>query len=273
VSNLITYKGRLLSFLVVFLFLCSGVETWAQVKYPRGNYKDTCRSISILGNRLLAQCHRDDGKWQNSEIKWTDCEGDIRNVNGELICKHKAKPIKPVPKGSYKNTCKDIRLDGDYLRAKCEKRNGVWNNTKIKYNKCSGDIWNDNGELACNGSGSGNVPRGSYKSSCKYYYVEGNKLYAKCEKKNGGWHNTSINYKNCNQDIWNDNGNLTCGNRNSGGKLPKGSYKNSCKNIHVDGNVLKANCLNRNGKYSHTSIKYKKCNHGVYNDRGQLRCN
>lgn len=259
--------------MLLFIFIVFvGAYANAQKLVPNGSYKDTCRMIQVIGGTLIAQCQKKDGTWRNSTLRYETCEGDIRNENGELKCKQKAKPVKPLPKGSYKSTCKDIRVDGDYLRAKCEKRNGGWNNTKIKYKKCSGDIWNDNGELRCKKSGSASVPRGSYKKSCKNYYTEGNRLYAKCEKKNGGWKSSSINYKNCNKDIWNDNGNLTCGNKNTG-KLPPGSYKQSCKNIYVEGNVLEAECLNRNGKYSHTSINYKKCNKGVYNDKGRLRCN
>jgi hypothetical protein len=209
-----TFNRSLLSILLFISIIFVGAEAMAQKPVPSGSYKDSCRTIQIVGGTLIAQCQKIDGSWQNSTLQYATCEGDIRNDNGKLKCKQK---------------------------------------TKSKTSK--------------------SAPKGSYKKSCKNYYTEGKRLYAQCEKKNGGWRSSSINYKNCNKDIWNSNGNLTCGNKNSSGKLPKGSYKHSCKNIRVDGNVLKANCLNRNGKYSHTSIKYKKCNHGVYNDRGQLRCN
>lgn len=258
-------------FFVVTLLFCTSYAS-GQGRVPHGSYQETCRGIQVVGSNLIAQCKKIDGTWQNTTLVYATCEGDIRNDNGELKCKQKIKPSKPLPAGSYRKTCKDTRIDGDYLRAKCEKKNGVWNNTKIKYKKCSGDIWNDNGELTCKKSGSGSVPSGSYKRSCKDYYVEGKRLYATCEKKNGRWNDSSINYKNCNKDIWNDNGVLTCGNKEST-KLPKGSYKETCKDFYIDGNILEARCLNKNGKYSHTSINYKKCNKGVWNDSGKLRCN
>lgn len=272
--------GIMIRILFISFALCTamflpGSDSHAQ-STPGGSYKDSCRQISVVGGNLVAQCQRADGNWHNSTLNYHDCSGDIWNDNGNLKCKHSSlNPSGRVPSGSYKNSCRDIRTDGNKLKAQCQKRNGVWNNTNINYKNCSGDIWNDNGDLACKGSGSGgNAPRGSYKNSCTDYYTEGNRLYASCKKKNGGWRNTSINYRNCNKDIWNDNGELACGGGGGGsGSLPKGSYKDSCKNIYVEGNVLEADCLNRNGKYSHTSIKYKNCNKGVYNDRGQLRCN
>lgn len=208
-----TFNLGLLSILLFISFIFVSAEAMAQL-VPSGSYKDSCRTIQVVGGTLIAQCQKIDGSWQNSTLQYGMCDGDIRNDNGKLRCKQRA-------------------------------------GTKT----------------------SKSAPKGSYKKSCKNYYTEGKRLYATCEKKNGGWRSSSINYKNCNKDIWNDNGNLTCGNRNSSGKLPKGSYKNSCRNIYVEGNLLEAECLNRNGKYSHTSINYRKCNKGVYNDKGRLRCN
>lgn len=270
--------GIIIRILFLSLTLCgavlvSGPDSSAQ-STPGGSYKETCRQISVVGGNLVAQCQRADGSWRNSALNYYDCSGDIWNDNGSLKCKHSSINPGKTPSGSYRDSCRDIRTDGNQLKAQCQKRNGSWNNSKINYKNCSGDIWNDNGDLACKGSGSGNVPRGSYKNSCNNYYTEGNRLYASCQKKNGGWRDTSINYRNCDKDIWNDNGELACGGGGGGsGSLPKGSYKDTCRNMYVQGNVLEAECLNRNGKYSYTSIKYKNCSHkGVYNDWGQLRC-
>ncbi len=270
--GLLTFSRISLSTFIFVAILFLSIQAQAQGYAPPGSYKETCRGIQVRGGILIAQCQKADGSWRNSTLLFHDCEGDIRNDNGELKCKQKVKPSKPVPGGSYKQTCKDARVEGDFLRAKCQKKNGDWNNTKLKYKKCSGDIWNDNGELTCKESGSKKVPGGSYKNSCKDYYVEGKRLYARCQKKSGGWNNSSINYKNCDKDIWNDNGVLTCGNKN-GAKLPKGSYKESCRNYYVEGNLLEAECRNKNGKWVHSSIKYKNCNKGVWNDSGKLRCN
>ena len=181
---------------------------------PPGSYKDTCRSVQVLGGTLTAQCQKADGSWKTTSIQFNNCEGGITNQNGNLTCTHRIKPVKPPPKGSYKQSCEDTSVDGKWLNAKCQRVNGNWNNSSIKYADCNKDIWNNNGVLTCGGGGGG-----------------------------------------------------------GGSDLPKGSYKQTCKNAYVEGNVLEADCLNRNGKYAHTSTKYKNCSKGVWNDKGQLRCN
>jgi CVNH domain len=255
-----------------FIFLSSNLIANAQGTLPPGSYKNTCRGMQIGAGILSGQCQKADGSWKAAQLLYKDCEGDISNNNGVLTCRHKPKPAKPLPKGSYKQTCKDTSMEGKWLHAKCQKINGSWNNTSIKYADCNKDIWNNNGVLTC-GGGTSSLPKGSYKQTCKDAYVDGNWLYAKCQKTNGSWYSTSIKYSSCNKDISNSNGTLTCGGGGGGGKLPKGSYKETCKNIYVDGNILEADCINRNGKYSHTSIRYSKCNKGVWNNKGQLECN
>ncbi len=270
--NIIIQTYRIARFipLILLLFVVSSyaVKTWSKI--PAGSYKDSCKELSVIGEFLMARCQNDREGWSNTKINFTFCEGDIRNENGVLKCRQKPAP-KP-PAGSYSKTCKDIKVAGNELRAKCEKRSGNWKNTRIKYKKCDRDIWNDNGELSCKKKKGSNVPVGSYKNSCKDYYVESGKLYASCEKRNGRWNKSSIKYKNCDRDISNDNGELVCGNNNRG-KLPKGRYKKSCKNIYKESGVLEADCKNKNGKWKHSSIKFKRCEEGLRNDNGKLRCN
>jgi len=258
----------LISFLVILSF---SNPASAQANIPPGSYKKSCKDIQLMvGNVLWAMCEKRDGTYQKSTLQLSQCEGDISNDNGRLTCKKK--PGKRPPKGSYQNSCKDIQVDGNQLRAKCRKRNGSWNNTKINYKKCSGDIRNDNGELRCDGGGDSKIPNGSYKDTCRDSYVEGNRLYSQCTRRDGSRNKTSIHYKNCSRDIWNDNGKLSC-EKNSQSSFPKGSYKKSCKNLYIEGNVLEADCKNDNGKWKHSSIKYKNCNKGIWNDSGKLRCN
>ena len=266
------YHLIIIPVLMFFLILLSfHTSASAQGKLPPGSYKKSCKDIQLVaGNVLWAMCEKGDGKFQKSTLRLFDCEGDISNNNGVLTCKKK--PGKRPPKGSYQNSCKDIQVEGKQLRAKCQKRNGSWNKTKINYKKCSGDIRNDNGELSCKGGGGSKIPKGSYRETCRDSYVEGNRLYSQCKKQNGSWNKTSINYKNCNRDIRNDNGKLSC-ERNNQSSFPKGSYKKSCKNLYMEGNVLEADCKNDNGKWKHSSIKYKNCNKSIWNDNGKLRCN
>lgn len=59
-----------------------------------------------------------------------------------------------VPQGSYLESCRDIRLDGSLLRARCEARNGAPVTSFIDINSCRGrDIANDRGYLRCERDG------------------------------------------------------------------------------------------------------------------------
>ena len=146
------------------------------------------------------------------------------------------------PGGSYRQTCRDVSVRGDTLRATCQDQGGNWRNTELRdYDRCRGEIQNLNGNLSCTGgNGPGNYgdrdhdrdydhdrdrdhdrdhdrdrdryngPPGSYSQTCQNIQVNGNTLNASCQKKNGKWKNTSLhNFRGC-RDIENDNGKLRC---------------------------------------------------------------
>jgi CVNH domain len=126
-----------------------------------------------------------------------------------------------LPNGSYRQTCQDIRLDGNMLKARCQKVDGGWRNTSLDYRGCGGQVINDNGYLRCGPGGyygggrppyaGGALPPGSYKRTCQNMRMEDNKLIGYCLKADGGWRNTSLNNVNqCKTQIVNDDGNLRC---------------------------------------------------------------
>jgi len=54
------------------------------------------------------------------------------------------------PRGSYVRTCRDIRLEGDSLRASCQKNDSRWRDTTLRHAaSCQGQLINDNGRLRC----------------------------------------------------------------------------------------------------------------------------
>jgi hypothetical protein len=145
-----------------------------------------------------------------------------------------------TPSGSYQQTCRDIGVRGSTLYAECQNTGGGWQRTELRdFNRCNGDVQNNNGSLQCGGSsGYGNngygrdgdrdrdhdhdrdrdrgydrdhrYPRGSYEQTCQNITVNGNNLQASCQKKNGKLRNTSLhNFSQC-RDIENDNGKLRC---------------------------------------------------------------
>lgn len=190
------------------------------------------------------------------------------------------------PPGSYNRTCTNIEADWRRLSASCRTRNGGWNYTVLEdYRRCQSDIANNDGRLQCTSSneyddGHGNdwAPRGSYQNSCRNIHVERRTLVAECRDRGGRWRYTELDdYRRCKGDIANDKGVLEC--RGSGhdwddvqDELPRGSWRASCRNFHVQGRVLYADCRTRGGRWIQTSLDLRRCRQDVRNDDGRLVC-
>src|ERR1700756_5461391 len=57
-----------------------------------------------------------------------------------------------APPGSYRESCRDIRMQGPTLTALCRRANGRGEQlTALDVAHCVGDIGNNNGQLVCNG--------------------------------------------------------------------------------------------------------------------------
>jgi hypothetical protein len=142
-----------------------------------------------------------------------------------------------APRGSYQQSCRNVRFENDRLRAECQDRNGDWQRTTFDTGNCRGDIANDNGALKC---AEGNrpppgplppappppagppappppppgasLPSGSYQQSCRNTVFERGTLSGDCKAMNGEWRKTSLDVRKCSQgaDIGNNNGELSC---------------------------------------------------------------
>lgn len=128
------------------------------------------------------------------------------------------------PAGSYQQSCRDGRVNGDTLTASCQDNRGRWNYSSINVRSCNGDIRNDDGRLACSWGGGGGgpgwggaLPGGSYQSSCRDARVNGDTLSASCQDNRGRWNYSSLRYRECRNEIRNDNGRLVCGWGGGGG--------------------------------------------------------
>ncbi|MBA4808114.1 hypothetical protein [Brevundimonas sp.] len=54
---------------------------------PVGSYRETCRGISLNGDRLRARCIAKDGQSVSSTLSVRSCQGaQIKNDNGRLAC-------------------------------------------------------------------------------------------------------------------------------------------------------------------------------------------
>jgi hypothetical protein len=164
-----------------------------------------------------------------------------------------------LPSGSYQQTCQNMEVRGSTLYASCKNVNGGWQNAELRdYQRCNGQIENDNGVLRCaNGTGY----NGGY---------------------NGNGRDARDNDRDRDRDSDRDRNNNNSGGYNNGGYrnggygpngAPNGSYTQSCQNIQMSGNTLHASCQKKNRKWRDTSLdNANQCNGDIQNDNGKLRC-
>jgi hypothetical protein len=228
-------------FLAVAAFACIaafwGTASSAQ-GIPQGTYQQTCNNVSVSGDTLIANCQDANGTWRTTQLPgFQSCTSEISNDNGNLRCANAGYGPAQTwrgngPGGSYLQTCRDVKVGGDDLHARCQTTDGAWHDAKLDdYRKCKGDIMNDNGKLRCvagapvgaygpGGYGGGypggynqnvNGPAGSYGQTCRDIHVGGDDLHARCQTRNGDWADTKLDdFKKCHGDIINDDGHLRC---------------------------------------------------------------
>lgn len=56
------------------------------------------------------------------------------------------------------------------------------------------------------------------------------------------------------------------------GRLPPGSYRQSCTSLRFDGWLLKAVCRRADGSWRNTALDLRGCDRPIVNDDGRLRC-
>src|SRR5215475_8962587 len=94
------------------------------------------------------------------------------------------------PPGTYEQSCKNISVRGDDLRARCKDVYGRYHDTVLDHaDRCWGDISNNNGNLVCEHGTA--MPTGSYSQSCRDIRLRWNVLWARCETRDRRWVETS----------------------------------------------------------------------------------
>lgn len=139
-----------------------------------------------------------------------------------------------IPSGSYQQSCRGARVSGDILTATCQDTRGRWNFSSLRLRSCNADIANQDGRLVCGGPGwggggpgwgggwGGGVPSGTYQGNCRDARVSGGVLTASCVDNRGRWNTSSLRFRECRNDIRNDNGRLACEWGNDGGGVGGG---------------------------------------------------
>ncbi|HEY6971667.1 MAG TPA: CVNH domain-containing protein [Candidatus Angelobacter sp.] len=272
----------------VILFALSMVCASVAQDIPPGSYQQTCRDIKMHGSSLRAKCETSSRQWIKTRLDNSDrCVGDITNVEGQLTCNQNA----TTPQGTYLQSCKNVKVRWNTLYARCKDINGQWVDTQLTdFNRCAGGIGNINGQLQCGAGGNtgwyrdrdgdrdhdrnqGNGPQGSFAQTCRDISVRGDDLRARCETVDGQWRDTSLDgYNSCIGDIVNDNGQLEC-TRRGGRTVPNGTYAQTCRQIYVRGDFLRAQCETRDGRWVWTQLNdWDSCRSGIVNLDGQLHC-
>src|SRR5262245_65659325 len=96
-----------------------------------------------------------------------------------------------IPAGSYRDSCRNMRVPAaGLLAAECRDTEGIWKSSFLAFSSCRGDIYNNNGVLACAPLGS--LPGGSWSDSCRKGYRRGSSLYAQCRTVAGTWRDASL---------------------------------------------------------------------------------
>ena len=213
--------NRLFAFaaLAFAAFTASGAAQAETV--PNGTYTSTCRSLTVDGDTLYAECQNSRGKWKKTWISgFQYCDGDIYNNDGVLDCnggrlpdrKSGATPIprdakRDLPLGPWVDTCRDAIVDGSVLRATCRDTRGTWRPTWIDLRQCRGDIANDDGLLVCIASRETSspqltllrdtLPQGSWTDFCRSGAVKQYQMRAECYGGDDQWFVTDLDLKKC----------------------------------------------------------------------------
>jgi len=186
----------------------------AAQQVPPGSYQQTCRNIGVRGSTLYADCQDANRNWQAAQMRDFDrCNGEIQNINGSLQCTNGyGRGVYGGYNGPYNNGPYNGPYNngngGYYGRDRDRDHDRDWDHDGDR-RRANGN-WGY-GNYGNNGYGYGNgIPYGSYTQTCQNVRVNGNELQARCEKRNGGWRDTSLrNYNQC-REIENDNGKLRC---------------------------------------------------------------
>lgn len=227
------------SFVAALIVLALPAPAFADY-IPPGSYQQSCSNIEVHWDVLSAQCRTRNGNWNFTNLRdYRNCSGDIANIDGRLQCtsgwddgnNNDDDDNGWVPRGSYRDTCRNEEVQGGTLTAECQDRRGRWRYTELDdFRSCRGDIANWDGMLRCErdeddgyddddggGDGGYGLPGGTWRQSCRNARMYGSVLYGECRDGFGRWRQTSIDVRNC-RNVANANGQFVC--RSGGGVGP-----------------------------------------------------
>lgn len=131
-----------------------------------------------------------------------------------------------LPRGSWRKTCRNGRIEGTELVAECEGHNGDFNTAELDLRRCPGSaVSNDKGKLKCGEPGAGDgdaaqdgggtagvggLPAGSWQQDCTLLGLMPTELMADCPDNDGVPSTSTIDPTTCPGTISNIDGFLVC---------------------------------------------------------------
>lgn len=238
---------------------------------PEGSWYESCRDTSVYGDWLYASCINWQGDWRANAVRWSDCDSDLWNYDGELYCETRTRADRwefAMPAGEWQRSCRNGAFDGYNLTAECRNSRGNFRRTSLDVRYCPYPIDNDRGRLVC-GEVRRDPPREDIVDGCRNARYDGFYIVAECRNDRGRWNYTEIDTRACAYPIGNRDGQLTC--LTPSRPFPPGAWARSCRDARMDGDVLSASC-DDGRRWRETSLNIANCDRTVENANGVLVC-
>lgn len=211
----------------------------------------------------------------------------------------------PIPDGSYRASCKNMRATANVLRANCETRRGGHVETRLNgYRSCRGDIANDNGRLICREPDLTLYEHSRYRGRALFIDNDLATMARSFDDRTssirvrrGDWHVCAdSNYGGRCVTVSADVPDLARlglndrissvrravqppksekrdeGERDDAVPPPDGTYLKTCRNVRAADARLFAECKDRGGKWRSTDLDFSDCPGEIRNDNGRLSC-
>jgi hypothetical protein len=80
-------SGNVLGALAAAAMLLPLAAAPAAAQVPGGSYLQSCRGAHMRGDRLVATCRTEEGRWNRTSMDDTGrCAGGVANSDGRLVC-------------------------------------------------------------------------------------------------------------------------------------------------------------------------------------------
>lgn len=263
---------RLLT-LATFVAAAFSISPAAEARtVPEGSYQDSCRNAYVDGDTLYGECKNNAGKYKKTWISgYIYCDGDLVNVNGVLDCHGGRKTVDQARRDS------DAREEPHPLR----RRDARDEEARDRYEDRDEDRYDDR-DRRRDDERRPHLPEGPWVESCRDASIDGSVLRAVCRTDRGAWRQARLDVRNCDSDIYNNNGQLVCDRpatraralvepmRNA---LPSGDWVSVCRSAAVRDYQMRAECFDGDNQWWASDLNLKRCARNDVTVRGGvLRC-